>query len=154
MENPRVTVRRMLEQQLGRLHADLRQHRAGVEEQLLSLRRDRLRNARVRMAGDGDRMTTIEVEIAFSRGVVEVAPLSPNGHERQAGVNRQLGRVRARGKTVGGAHGMRAGSLSPVVSGRPKPRFMHWTAWPDAPRTRLSTEDITSVTPSVSWMKR
>ena len=48
--------------------------------------------------------------------------------------------------------------VRPSVSGRPNIRFMHWTAWPDAPLTRLSsttmtTTTITTADTGASWVR-
>ena len=68
--------------------------------------------------------------------------------DREVGVARLLD---ARGEAAGGepgaggdAHGMSPIVERPVVSGRPSTRLAFWSAWPDAPFTRLSSAPIAS----------
>src|SRR5438105_13312895 len=48
---------------------------------------------------------------------------------------------------AGGNHGYSPATGRPDVSGRPRARLAHWTAWPDAPFTRLSRAHSTTIQP-------
>ena len=95
---------------------------------------------------------------------------TPGGGDRPAVIgchHRHIGYARSLdpGRTPGGheplgcgdAHGYNPASGNPVVSGSPRAMLAHWTAWPDAPFTRLSsahsesTQPVRSSTRAVTW---
>ena len=104
-------------------------------------------------------MPAIEVQDAAAVARKDVAAAGPFRHERELAVHRHhqpgfaVPRVAHCEVGIERMHQVHpgAGLSSPVVWGRPHRRFIHWTAPPAAPLTRLSIADMTTtVSPSVA----
>ena len=164
VENSRVRVWGVAEQELARGYPDRRVNGAGVKQELSCLTDDRVDDGGVTVARESDCVPSVKIEVTLAMGVEQVTALATHRDHRHARVDPQLAPfgplsqqldIGERGHSLVGSslrvgHGTSAVSRSPRSSCSPNARFMHCTAWPAAPRTRLSIAAIASTTPPSS----
>ena len=95
-----------------------------------------------------DRMAAVEIQNFAAIARVQPDAFAVRDFDRVLRKNlRQVRRVRCCGG-IGRCHAQvhpGAGAVRPVVSAKPKRRFIHWTAPPAAPLFKLSTTDMTAM---------
>ena len=149
--------RRHASQLLGRVSADIECDGVALEQQFACLLLDCVDKARVSIAERRNGVAAVKVENAATVLGVNVAAARLFWHERQLSVHgnrqRRLAEPGVAGLLADRRHQVHpgAGAVSPAVSGRLQSRFIHCTAPPAAPLTRLSIAAMTTtVSPSAA----
>ena len=144
-------------QLLGRVGADVERDGIALEQQLAALLLDRSNEPRMPVAERRDSMTAVQVENTPAILGEDVASTGAFRDKRQLSVDRDRQRRLAEPRVldffVQRRHQVHpgAGMLRPAASGRFHSRFIHCTAPPAAPLTRLSMAAMTTtVSPSVA----
>ena len=160
-EDPVQSRRREFRQLAGRPGAHPQCCRIAGEEQLAGLSLQGFQQAWVAVAQGAHRVAAVHIEQPASVGAMQICALPGNDLERKLGIDlRQVRCFRAAhiatpraGRLPVHVHAG-PGAVRPAVSSSPYSRFIHCTAPPAAPFTRLSSATKTATEPPPTVIER